>query len=324
MSRARLVLVAAVLAAGAAVVAPSQAAESRVQEHDSDQQSSSSSQSVRTATEEELRELSDDFDAAWKSKEHAAIAAALERMTAFSNPELLEASEKALGYVASKKDLADAKAEAQALGMGDKGTIEKLAAVRAALVVDAAARVATVVGSDESAALLVKALGSKVCAENPLAIRAVVDGLAAHPDAGRKADLAVREILFSIGADDLSGDAFPIGVTAAPVPGYDEWARHGAAIRYFGRKQSKSLDVALFLAGLLAPPTPVNPDSPDNPPAAYWEARYRAWQRHVRDVVWSLEAITGRRWKSGAPEDGGEAEAAAKFIRENRRTLGLE
>jgi hypothetical protein len=288
------------------------------------QEENSSSQSVRTANEEELAELLDGFASAWKLKESAAVAAALERMTAFSNPELLAAVEDALAYAASKKDQADAKEEAKALGMADKGTIEKLCQVHVGAVVDAAARVAVAVGDEKSAELLAKALGAKNVSGNPLSIRAVVDALASHPHATTKADALVREILFSIDADDDAGDKFSFTVETTSVPGYDDWARYGAAVRYFGKRKTKDFTVVMYLAGMLRAPAPVHQDSPDNPPAAYWEARHRAWQRYVRDVVWALKEITGRTWKSGHDDEGGEAAAAEEFVRANRDALGLK
>jgi len=288
------------------------------------QESDAASRSVRTANEEELAELLEGFASAWKLKESAAVAAALERMTAFSNPELLAAAEEALAYAASKKDQADAKEEAKALGMADKGTIEKLCQVHVGAVVDAAARVAVAVGDEKSAEMLAKALGAKSVSKNPLSIRAVVDALALHPHATTKADALVREILLSICADDDAGDKFSFTTETTSVPGYDDWARYGAAVRYFGKRKTKELSVALYLASMLRAPVPLHLDSPDNPPTAYWEARHRAWQRYSRDVVWALKEITGRTWKSGHDDEGGEAAAAEEFIRANRDTLGLK
>lgn len=291
---------------------------------DSAQESDAASRGVRTANEEELAELLEGFASAWKQKESAAVAAALTRMAAFSNPELLAAVEDALAYAASKKDQADAREEAKALGMADKGTIDKLCQVHVGTVVDAAARVAVAVGDEKSAEMLAKALGAKSVSGNPLSIRAVVDGLASHPHATTKADALVREILFSIDADDDAGEKFSFTVETTSVPGYDDWARYGAAVRYFGKRKTKDFNVVLYLAGMLRAPAPIDMDSPDNPPTAYWEARHRAWQRYVRDVVWALNELTGRTWKSGHDDEGGEAAAAEEFIRANRKTLGLK
>jgi hypothetical protein len=49
-----------------------------------------------------------------------------------------------------------------------------------------------------------------------------------------------------------------------------------------------------FLGKQLDEPAPANPDSPSNPPAAYWEKRWKEWNTYKDDVQWALKEITGK------------------------------
>lgn len=278
--------------------------------------------SRRTATEEELRELLDDFRSAERSKEYAQVAAVLVRMAGFSNEELLDAAEKGLEYRPSRKDLDSAKEEAKALGMTDKDTVKRFADVRAAEVVAAAAEVVLAVGTEDSAGLLVDAIGDKKVNTNPPAIGAVVDALARHPHLGEDADRDVKAILMTIDAHDLAGDDFP--QAPVEVKGYDEVGKYSAVIRYFGARKTRDFEVALYLAKLLRAPVPESPDSPDNPPQAYWEKRHGAWMKYKRDVVWTLREITGQTWKPGHDDEGGQAVEAVDWLYRHKQDLGFE
>ncbi|MEZ5979115.1 MAG: hypothetical protein R3F34_12940 [Planctomycetota bacterium] len=314
----RCALTAALLLA----VVPFVRAQAGGQDGDGAQQHHESSTSRRTATEAELQELFDDFEAARRSKEQAKVRAVLVRMAGFTNEELCEAVEDGLGYKASKKDVADAKAEAEALDMKDKETIQRLVDVRIAEVVSAAADLAVSIGTEKSADLLVDAIGDRKINTNTPAITAVVAGLSRHPQLGPAADDEVKEILYSIGAHDLDGDKFP--QSPKEVKGYDEVGKYSAAIRYFGARKSKDLAVVLYLAEMLRPPHPVSPDSPDNPPQAYWEKRHTSWMRYKRDVVWTLREITGQTWKAAHDDEGGQCEEAIVWIHEHAKDLDLK
>jgi 5'-3' exonuclease len=243
---------------------------------DHQEASSESASSVRTATDDELKELEDDFKSAWKEKESRAIAAALERMSVFSNPELLEAAEDALEYEASKSDRADVVTEAKALDMNTPLARRRMLEVRIAKVIEAASRVCVAVGDEDSVELLVDALTDKQIEASPPQIRAVVDALAAHRLASEKADEAVAAILYSIDADDYAGNKFDFDRPDEQVSGYDYVARYSAVIRYFGVRRTKSFDVLTYVAGLLNAPAPGSVDAPNNPPASYWKSRFQA------------------------------------------------
>ena len=56
---------------------------------------------------------------------------------------------------------------------------------------------------------------------------------------------------------------------------------------------SKDLDAVGLLAEWINAPEPVNPNSASNPPAEYWQARWKEWHYIKNQVRWSLWAITG-------------------------------
>lgn len=282
-----------------------------------------STASIRTANEEELEKLLDDFDAAEKEKTARAMSAALERLAAFNNPELLECAEEGFDYKASRADKKEAKREAESLGMEDKEAIAKLVELRVADVVDAAAKLCVAIGDEDSLDELVDALGDRDVWESIPKVSAVVDALARHDLSSEKADEKIVEILLSIDKDDYAGDDF-WGHSEEQFAGYERTGRYRAAIRYFGQRRTKDLDVVMNLANLLHAPDPGHVDSPDNPPASYWKARFESWQRYSRDVVWALKQITGQTWKPGYEDEGGEGEIAKRWIAEHAERLGLE
>lgn len=57
--------------------------------------------------------------------------------------------------------------------------------------------------------------------------------------------------------------------------------------------------IALLLRNL-DEPIPANPDDPSNPPAEYWEARWKSWQRWRDKVKVALFEITGQRFSTAA------------------------
>jgi hypothetical protein len=60
-------------------------------------------------------------------------------------------------------------------------------------------------------------------------------------------------------------------------------------------KEKKALDLLLDHLG---EPIPENVDDPANPPAEYWEARWKAWQVWREDVKTALFEITGQRFST--------------------------
>lgn len=77
-------------------------------------------------------------------------------------------------------------------------------------------------------------------------------------------------------------------------------------------KETEAIDLLLRNLG---EPIPANVDDPSNPPAEYWEKRWKAWQVWREDVKRALYAITGQRFST--PEE------ARAWIKKNGRKIGI-
>ncbi len=65
---------------------------------------------------------------------------------------------------------------------------------------------------------------------------------------------------------------------------------------YLGKvKADKSVP---FLVELVKEPAPVDPNDPNNPPASYWEARFKLWQAYESWARWALKEITGQEFRT--------------------------
>ena len=84
-----------------------------------------------------------------------------------------------------------------------------------------------------------------------------------------------------------------------------------AIIELFG--QQREVQAALYLAGHIDEPAPVSVDDPSNPPASYWKARYKNWQKWGSRLKHSLFQITGQRFASSKEAD--------TWIRKNRNKI---
>ena len=71
-----------------------------------------------------------------------------------------------------------------------------------------------------------------------------------------------------------------------------------------------------LLVDNLDEPRPVWVDDPENPPAEYWERRWKAWDAWRSDVVEALRVITGQRFNSAAEADA--------WIRQNGAKIGIK
>lgn len=69
-------------------------------------------------------------------------------------------------------------------------------------------------------------------------------------------------------------------------------------IRLFG--QGKEKRAFRLLLGNLEEPGPEDVDCPNNPPASYWEKRWKAWRSFKGDVREALRAITGVEFEKAA------------------------
>ena len=71
-------------------------------------------------------------------------------------------------------------------------------------------------------------------------------------------------------------------------------AMHLAILEVAG--QHREVEAVDYLMRHIDEPIPVNVDSASNPPASYWEARYKNWQKWRPQVIESLFKITGQRF----------------------------
>ena len=71
-----------------------------------------------------------------------------------------------------------------------------------------------------------------------------------------------------------------------------------ACIHYIGKRKIKA--AVKDLVGMVERPEPENPNSPTNPPAAYWEARFNLWAPSEAWVRWALKEITGEEYRTAA------------------------
>ena len=69
-----------------------------------------------------------------------------------------------------------------------------------------------------------------------------------------------------------------------------------AAVHYLG--QTKNMSAVPRLVEMLPEPKPANPNAANNPPATYWEARYKIWQASEGWVRWALKEITGQEYRT--------------------------
>ena len=69
-----------------------------------------------------------------------------------------------------------------------------------------------------------------------------------------------------------------------------------AAVYYLGQMKTKS--AVPQLVEMVREPYPEDPGSGTNPPASYWEARYKIWQASEGWVRWALKEITGQEFRT--------------------------
>jgi len=247
-----------------------------------------------------LERLLAEHEAAARAKDARALTAALLAMRPHDNPELADPALDALKYKASSADKKAAKAELSELGLDGRDDLAARLFEREAEVRAAGARVLANLPPEVGVKALSRALVDKQNQkERPFAIAATIDAL------GR---LGVRDVEDEV--VDLYRDFE-----------HEDVCR--AAVLYFGRVKTTDLDLVLMLCEQLSAPEPAAVDSAANPPAGYWEQRWKIWMAIRRDVSWSLKQITGRVFAPAEGEHKGDAAAAREWIEENAREIGL-
>jgi hypothetical protein len=69
-----------------------------------------------------------------------------------------------------------------------------------------------------------------------------------------------------------------------------------AAVHYLGQMKTKA--AVPQLVEMVREPYPENPNAASNPPASYWEARYKIWQASEGWVRWALKEITDKEFRT--------------------------
>lgn len=240
------------------------------------------------------------FEEAKRAGEAGAWIAALDAMAQHSNPEFVAPALMALKYRAGKADKAASRERAAELGQKDAKAIEALVLLEESKVHAAGARVLALHADPKVGKALLASFQTKgLCSAKPLAAAAIVDAL------GRGGHRDAQEAVL------------------------EEFVRRGdvevmrACVRYFGQVRTTSYEAVRILCEELAAPEPSAPDTAANPPASYWEERWKKWQRVRRDVSWALHEITGQTFQPAEGERAGDSERALEYVKEKRRELGL-
>ncbi len=286
--------------AGSLVLSSASGSAPRVQEEGGAPPVAEKDPEIRTATAEELGSLIDEFAAALRAGESDRLAAVLRTMHVHDNAELLECARPALGYEAGKPDQQAAKKQAAELGMESPSEIAALVRERESLVRAAAARLCANLPGKKTNAMLQKALAAKdEPSLHPKAFAAIVDAL------GRLKCVEAHEAI------------------AREFGQFRDREIMRACTRYFGQVQSKDKGVVRQLCEMLDPPVPGG-DEATNPPASYWEERWKQWNWIRRDVAWALKEITGEAFQPADGDHPGESKKALAWVRDNAKKLGLK
>lgn len=104
---------------------------------------------------------------------------------------------------------------------------------------------------------------------------------------------------------------------------YEDTALMQAALSYLRYVGTKRYTIVEQLCGELDAPAPDDPNSPSNPPAEYWEERWKKWQLVRAEVSQCLHSLTGQVFQYEAEGRPGEAERARTWLKENKKKLGL-
>ena len=254
-----------------------------------------------TADEAERDRLLREHDDCARGGDSKALVAVLRKMAAFDNEEFIAPGKAGLLYRPSKGDKEAAKLEAEELGLRDKQEIETLITERVSAVQAASASLlGNFPGDKKVVGFLSKAFADKeLRKERPLALAAVVLSLG------------------KLKHEKLEQDIFEL-FKRQPHP---EVAR--SCVRYFGLIRSKDKSIVRTLCEELSAPEPGAVNSAANPPAGYWEQRWKTWNAIRRDVSWALKEITGQVFRPAEGEHPSDTRKALDYVKEHAKELGI-
>ena len=264
--------------------------------------SQESEEAPATAEKAQVERLLGEHQDAAEDGDGQAVVKLLGEMAAFDNREFIGPAKDGLLYKPSKSDRTWAQAEADELGLKQKDELEEILLTRVCAVQAAATRVlANHPGDKKVAGALAKAFKDKeVRKHRPVSLAAII--------------LALGEVE----QRRVEGEVFSEFKSAT----HTEVAR--ACVRYFGLIRSRDMSVVRRLCNELSAPEPASVNSASNPPAAYWELRWKIWNAIRRDVSWSLQQITGQVFKPSEGEHPSDERKALEYIKEHKKELGLK
>jgi len=249
----------------------------------------------------ELERLLAGYRTAVKEGDAQAIQESLVAMNPYRNEELAEPALDSLRYEPSKVDKAAAEREAEELGLRGRKELEELLRERVVRVRGAAVKLLSNFHENKKATSeLVKVYRDKKTRKD-------------LPEVHAATILALGALRY----DKIEKDVFSE---------FRKWGRPDVAracCRYFGLIETKDRSIVRVLCESLSAPEAGNVDDPNNPPAAYWETRWKAWQAVRRDITWTLKRITGQVFRPQEGEHPGDAKKALEYVEEHARELGL-
>ncbi len=254
-----------------------------------------------SAGEETVERLVLLYADAVKSKEATKVMGVLDQMLEYDNPEFFDAAKGAMSYKLTSQDKKAVKRECADEGIRKPRTIQQRIAERECEVQVMAAGLLSNIGDPKSGALLHKTLKSKkIATEKPVLCGAVIAALGKM--GYRKAEKDVEPHFRSNANKETMK----------------------AAVRYFGQIKTTNFDIVRALCVYLDPPEPSNVDDPNNPPSGYWMAQWEVWSHAARDVTWALKEITGQEFRAGYGDNPSDSAKALKYVKDNKKRLGLK
>jgi len=256
---------------------------------------------LTTADVAQTKRLLTDHAGCAKRGDSKAIVAVLRQMSVFDNEDFIGAAKDGLVYRPSKADRAAAKLESEELGLRNKKEIEGLVHERVSAVQAASAQLlGNYPGNKKVTGALVRVFKDKEFRkQRPIACAAVVLSL------GKLGHRKSEREIYSLFKRQT----------------HAEVAR--ACVRYFGLIKCKDKSIVRTLCQELSSPEPANVDGASNPPAAYWEQRWKTWNAIRRDVSWALKEITGQVFRPSEGDHPSDSRKALEYVKKHAKELGI-
>lgn len=256
---------------------------------------------ITLASEAQVKALIARHTDAVETRDAMQLGGVVAAMSAHNNPEFLPLALQAVLYKATTHDKRESKRQANELGTPSKKDVDDLIALRESEVQVAGAHVLANFAEEKKVPrALMKLYGDKkVRKDKPLVTAAAIR--------------ALGEIGYSKAAKDIARELDQARTKEVA----------GAAVRFFGQVKTTDYSIVRKLCELLTPPEPGSVDAASNPPASYWAAKWEVWSWTRREVTWTLKEITGQVFRPAEGEHPSDTRKALKYIKANKRKLGL-